>query len=113
MTAQVVATRGDLEPGESLRLELETDEGAPIEVALVYAEDGNYYAIEDVCSHGAVALSDGEVEGTSIECWLHGSTFDLKTGKPQTLPATQPVATFPIIFDGNSILIDVDARSNA
>ncbi len=44
--------------------------------------------MSDVCSHGQVSLSDGEVEGETIECWLHGSRFDLRTGMPLALPAT-------------------------
>jgi 3-phenylpropionate/trans-cinnamate dioxygenase ferredoxin component len=61
------------------------------------ARDGDeLFAVEDICSHAAVALSEGEVEGCTLECWLHGSRFDLRTGKPTGLPATEPVATFPV-----------------
>lgn len=109
MSAQVVAQRGDLEPGETLRLELEAVDGSLVEVALVRAEDGEYYAISDICSHGQVSLSEGEVDGTSIECWLHGSTFDLRTGRPEALPATRPVPTYPVTYDGEQVLVDVDS----
>jgi 3-phenylpropionate/trans-cinnamate dioxygenase ferredoxin component len=108
MTAQVVAERDDLEPGETLRLELDAADGSLVEVALVRAEDGEYYAIGDVCTHGQVSLSEGEVDGTSIECWLHGSTFDLKTGEPESLPAIRPVPTYPVSYDGDQVLIDID-----
>ncbi|GAB2595004.1 non-heme iron oxygenase ferredoxin subunit [Pseudactinotalea suaedae] len=108
MTAQVVAERDDLEPGETLRLELDAADGSLVEVALVRAEDGEYYAIGDVCTHGQVSLSEGEVDGTSIECWLHGSTFDLKTGQPESLPAIRPVPTYPVSYDGDQVLIDID-----
>lgn len=108
MSAQVVAERDDLEPGETLRLELDAVDGSLVEVALVRAEDGEYYAISDVCSHGQVSLSEGEVDGTSIECWLHGSTFDLKTGQPESLPATRPVPTYPVSYDGEQVLVDID-----
>jgi 3-phenylpropionate/trans-cinnamate dioxygenase ferredoxin subunit len=54
------------------------------------------FALQDLCSHAAVALSEGEVEDCRIECWLHGSHFDLRTGKPTSFPATEPVATFPV-----------------
>jgi 3-phenylpropionate/trans-cinnamate dioxygenase ferredoxin subunit len=54
------------------------------------------FAVEDTCSHAAVALSEGEVEDCTVECWLHGSKFDLRTGKPTGLPATEAVATFPV-----------------
>jgi len=113
MTAQVVASREDLEPGETLRLELDGPDGSLVEVALVRAEDGEYYAINDVCSHGQVSLSEGEVEGTTLECWLHGSTFDLRTGRPTGLPATRAVPTYPVTYDGDDVLVDVDVQINA
>ncbi|HEX5542739.1 MAG TPA: non-heme iron oxygenase ferredoxin subunit [Micromonospora sp.] len=72
------------------------------EVAIVHADDGNYYAIYDECSHQAVPLSEGEVEGCTLECWLHGSRFDLRTGQPTGPPAVQPVPVYPIeIRDGD------------
>jgi 3-phenylpropionate/trans-cinnamate dioxygenase ferredoxin component len=59
-------------------------------------EGPEVFAIENLCSHAAVALSEGEVEDCTVECWLHGSRFDLRSGKPTGLPATEPVATFPV-----------------
>ena len=74
------------------------------------------FAIQDQCSHAAVALSEGEVvsDGVScqIECWLHGSMFDLRTGKPTNLPATEPVATFPVEVRGTDVYVDVDTTLN-
>ena len=52
--------------------------------------------------------ADGEVDGCTIECWLHGSTFDLRTGKPLALPATKPVPVYPVTVDGDRVLVDVD-----
>jgi 3-phenylpropionate/trans-cinnamate dioxygenase ferredoxin subunit len=76
-----------------------------VEIAVVHAEDGNFYAIRDECSHAAVALSEGEVDGCTLECWLHGSRFDLRTGKPTGLPATEPVPVYPVeIRDGDIYL---------
>jgi 3-phenylpropionate/trans-cinnamate dioxygenase ferredoxin component len=72
-----------------------------LEIALVHAEDGNFYAIRDECSHAAIPLSEGEVDGCTLECWLHGSRFDLRTGEPTGLPATVPVPVFPVeVNDG-------------
>ena len=66
-----------------------------LEVAV--ARDGDdVYAVQDLCTHAAVALSEGDVADCTVECWLHGSAFDLRTGKPTSLPATEPVATFPV-----------------
>jgi len=71
------------------------------ELAVVHAEDDNFYAIHDMCSHAAVPLSQGEVDGCTLECWLHGSRFDLRTGEPTGLPATEPVPVYPVeIRDG-------------
>jgi 3-phenylpropionate/trans-cinnamate dioxygenase ferredoxin subunit len=67
------------------------------EYDVAVARDGDeLFAIQDLCSHAAVALSEGEVADCTVECWLHGSRFDLRTGKPTGLPATEPVATFPV-----------------
>lgn len=79
------------------------------------------FALQDLCSHAEVALSDGEVNdtegGATIECFLHGSCFDLRTGKPTSLPATEPVATFPIEVrqdsDGTvAVYVDTDSTLN-
>ncbi len=80
-------------------------DGTPI--ALVHGEDGQFYAAYDECSHAAVALSEGEVDGCTLECWLHGSRFDLRTGRPLTLPAYLPVDTFPVVVEDGMIKVDV------
>jgi 3-phenylpropionate/trans-cinnamate dioxygenase ferredoxin component len=75
------------------------------QVAIVHAEDGNFYAVYDECSHAAIPLSEGEVDGCTLECWLHGSRFDLRTGEPTGLPATEPVPVYPVeIRDGDIYL---------
>ena len=80
---------------------------------LAIARDGDeVFALQDLCSHAEVALSDGEVEGGTIECFLHGSCFDLRTGKPTSLPATEPVATFPIEVRGTDVYVDVENTLN-
>ena len=79
------------------------------DIALVRCEEG-IFAIGNRCSHADVELSEGEVEGCSLECWLHGSQFDLRTGKPLTPPAIQPVPTFTVVIEGDGdaarVLID-------
>lgn len=71
-------------------------------VAVVHGEDGGFYAAYDECSHAQVPLSEGEVEGCTLECWLHGSRFDLRTGKPSGPPATEPVPVYPTeVSDGD------------
>ncbi|TQK70991.1 MULTISPECIES: non-heme iron oxygenase ferredoxin subunit [unclassified Nocardioides] len=77
------------------------------------ARDGDeVFALQDLCSHAAVQLSEGEVADCTIECWLHGSTFDLRTGKPTSLPATEPVATFPVEVRDGDIYVDVTTTLN-
>lgn len=67
---------------------------------LVIVRDGdNVYALEDRCSHAEVALSDGDVSGCEIECYLHGATFDARTGEATSLPATEPVRTYPVTIE--------------
>ena len=108
MSAQLACLVTDVPVGATLRVELEAESGK-VDVAVVRAEDGAWHAISDVCSHGAVSLSDGEVEGSTIECWLHGSRFDLFTGAPTGLPAIRPVPVYPLTVDGERVLVDVDA----
>ncbi|QAY62392.1 non-heme iron oxygenase ferredoxin subunit [Xylanimonas allomyrinae] len=90
-------------------VELDGLDGAAVPVAVVRDGDGGYHALSDICSHGAVSLSDGEVTGCLVECWLHGSQFDLRTGKPVQLPAIKPVPVYPVTIDGENVLVDVDA----
>jgi 3-phenylpropionate/trans-cinnamate dioxygenase ferredoxin subunit len=77
-------------------------EGTP--VAVVRAE-GGLYALHDVCSHAEVALSEGEVYDHTIECWLHGSCFDVRTGEPTGPPATTPVPVYPVKIEGDDIYV--------
>ena len=72
---------------------------------------GDLYAIRDVCSHADVALSEGDVEDGTIECWLHGSRFELSTGRPTSLPANRPVPVYPVTTDGDEILVDLQRPS--
>ena len=90
------------EPGGVWRVEVE---GEPI--AIIGTDDGDLWAaISDVCSHAEVALSDGEIEGSTVECWLHGSRFDIRTGKPLGPPATRSVPVYAIKFDGDDVYVD-------
>jgi 3-phenylpropionate/trans-cinnamate dioxygenase ferredoxin component len=73
-------------------------------VALVRA-GGEIFALHDVCSHEEVPLSEGEVYDHTVECWLHGSCFDLRTGEPTGPPATTPVATYPVKVDGGDVYV--------
>ncbi len=74
-------------------------------VSIVRAEDGSVHCIDDECTHGKVSLSEGEVEGCEIECWLHGSRFNLVTGKPTCLPATVPVVVHRVEVTDGEVLV--------
>ena len=93
-----------------------TDEALGVTIGaydVALARNGDeFFAIQDLCSHAAVALSEGEVDDCTIECWLHGSRFDLRTGKPTGLPATEPVATFPIEIREDAVFIDTTTTLN-
>ena len=78
-------------------------------IAIVNLGEEGFRAIDAICSHAHYFLDEGEVDvdfGT-IECPKHGSTFDLNTGKPITLPATQPVERFDLKVEGDDVLIEV------
>lgn len=106
---RVCATE-DVPKGTAISVDVD---GTP--VAVVHAEDGTVHAIHDECSHAQVALSEGEIDGCTLECWLHGSRFDLRTGAPTGLPATEPVPVYPVeVRDGDvyvSLTNDLGERS--
>ena len=79
--------------------------GKPICIA---RSQGEVFALSDICSHADVALSEGDVEDGTIECWLHGSRFDLRTGEPTGLPANRPVPTYPVTVEGDDVLVKME-----
>jgi 3-phenylpropionate/trans-cinnamate dioxygenase ferredoxin subunit len=89
MTAQKVLNLSDLEQDTAVRVEID---GVPIAVVLD--------------SNGDISLSEGFVEGETLECWAHGSAFSLRTGRPLNLPAYEPVPVYDVTIDGDDILID-------
>jgi 3-phenylpropionate/trans-cinnamate dioxygenase ferredoxin subunit len=91
----------DVAPGEALAVDVDGTG-----VAVVHSGE-DWYAVDDECSHAAIPLSEGDIEGCEIECWLHGSRFDLRTGKPSGPPATEPVAVYPVKVEGEDVLVDV------
>jgi 3-phenylpropionate/trans-cinnamate dioxygenase ferredoxin subunit len=105
MTYQKACDESDLQEDTPLRVVLDE-----IPVTLVRTE-GDVYAINDVCSHANVSLSEGEVEDCAIECWLHGSRFDLRTGRPSGPPANQPVPVYPVKIDGGAVYVEVNQES--
>ena len=77
------------------------------EICLAHAEDGNFYAIDDECTHESFLLSLGELFELDVECPQHGSRFNLKTGKVTGLPAVIPTRTYPVTVEGKDIFVEV------
>jgi 3-phenylpropionate/trans-cinnamate dioxygenase ferredoxin component len=94
----------DLPPGAMKMVEWED-----LEIG-VFNCNGEILAIEDRCSHDNGTLVEGTLdqENCTVECPRHGSEFDLRTGKPITLPAYVPVETFSVIVDGDQIKVEVE-----
>jgi 3-phenylpropionate/trans-cinnamate dioxygenase ferredoxin subunit len=81
-------------------------------IAIARTEDGSVHAVDDTCTHANVSLSEGELDGCTLECWLHGSRFDLLTGEPSGPPATVPVAVYPVKIDGDEVYVAVSSPKN-
>jgi 3-phenylpropionate/trans-cinnamate dioxygenase ferredoxin subunit len=96
-----VCSLADVPDEGALAVEIED---TPVAVVRV-GED--VFALRDVCSHAEVALSEGEVYDNTIECWLHGSCFDLRSGKPTNPPATQPVPTYRVKIEGDDVYVSL------
>ncbi|GAA3398220.1 bifunctional 3-phenylpropionate/cinnamic acid dioxygenase ferredoxin subunit [Cryptosporangium minutisporangium] len=90
-----VCRLAELPRGESHRLELTPP------ISVFHTEDGELYALDDTCTHQDASLADGWIEGCAVECPLHASRFDLRTGAPEGLPAKVPVRTHEVlVVDG-------------
>ena len=68
--------------------------------------DDEIFAIDDTCSHSDASLSEGDVTGAKIECWLHGAEFDLRTGVALTLPAVIALKTYPVRIEEDLVTIE-------
>ena len=102
-----VGKANDVPEGEARRFVADR-----VEVAVANVGDGRFFAVDDICSHAEASLSEGEVDvdDETIECPRHGSTFDLNTGRPLSLPATAQVPTFPVTVEDGRILIELEDR---
>jgi 3-phenylpropionate/trans-cinnamate dioxygenase ferredoxin component len=74
---------------------------------------GEIFALRDVCSHAEVPLSEGEVYDHTVECWLHGSCFDVRTGVPTGPPASEPVPAYPVKIDGDDVYVSLTAKKES
>jgi 3-phenylpropionate/trans-cinnamate dioxygenase ferredoxin subunit len=91
----------DLREGVGLKVEIDEHRIA------VFLVDGSVFAIGDRCSHAEASLAEGEVFDHEVECPRHGSTFDLTTGYPQSLPATKPVPTYAVSVEDGDVYVEL------
>ncbi|SEL09213.1 3-phenylpropionate/trans-cinnamate dioxygenase ferredoxin subunit [Blastococcus sp. DSM 46786] len=110
MAFERVCALSDIKETGALRVELAA--GGHVDALAVVRYEGAVYALEDRCSHADVPLTDGDVEtfdgAPTIECFLHGSCFDLRTGEPTNLPATEPVPVYPVRVEGEDVYVDTE-----
>lgn len=103
MTTVDLCALDELEPGSARRFDV-----AGARLTVVRLGD-DVYVIGDRCTHQDVSLSEGEVDpdACTIECWKHGSQFDLRTGKPLSLPATKPAPVYDVRVVDGRVLVEV------
>lgn len=97
---QTVAKVGSVKPGGVLGVSVGRKQIALFNV------DGEYFATDDTCTHDFESLSGGELDGDQVECPAHGAMFDVKTGKVTSLPATLPLATYPVRIEGEDVQVE-------
>lgn len=97
----LLCRRSELQSGQARRFDV-----GPHRIALVRIDD-EFYAIGDRCSHEDYSLAEGEVwvDERELECPQHGSTFDLASGEPCTLPATKPVPVYEVEVEGDDVAV--------
>lgn len=109
MALEKVLDLDDLPVGHACKVDVG---GEPI--CLVRLDEQTVKAVHDTCSHQQYSLSEGWVDDNSIECNLHGSTFDLDTGQPQSLPAVKPIPVYACAVQDGAIWVDeADQRNDA
>jgi 3-phenylpropionate/trans-cinnamate dioxygenase ferredoxin component len=99
-----VGRAADLPPGSVTQVEV----GGHL-VALANV-DGQFYAIDDTCTHEEASLSEGGLLSEIVVCPKHGSRFNVKTGRVLSLPAVRSVAVYPVRVEGGDVLISPDAQ---
>ncbi|KQX06865.1 MULTISPECIES: non-heme iron oxygenase ferredoxin subunit [unclassified Leifsonia] len=101
MSAQRICAVDELEANQAVKVDIDG-----VAMAVVKDDSGAVFAIGDTCTHGDISLSEGFVEDDTLECWAHGSKFSLRTGKPLSLPAYDPVPVYQVEIRDGDIYID-------
>jgi 3-phenylpropionate/trans-cinnamate dioxygenase ferredoxin subunit len=94
------ARTGDVEPGTVRVIEIDGRS-----LCLGLTEDGEWGAIDNVCTHDGGTLGEGELDDTGVECPRHGARFDLFTGRVLALPAVRPVSAYETAVDGDAVMV--------
>lgn len=100
-----LCSTAEVAPGGALKVE------AGDRAFAVFNVDGVFYAIDDHCTHGPGSLSEGYLDGFVIECNFHNGAFDIRTGEVVSPPCMIPVRTYPVVIEGDDVLIDAPAPS--
>jgi len=98
-----LCARHEVDPGTARRYDVDGHRIAVVRI------DDEFFAIGDTCSHEDYSLSEGEVlpDECEIECWKHGSVFDLRTGEPCSLPATKPVPVYTVHVQADDVVVEL------
>ncbi|MGB7817391.1 MAG: non-heme iron oxygenase ferredoxin subunit [Ornithinibacter sp.] len=80
-------------------------------VTIVRTDAGEVHCVDDTCTHANVSLAEGELDDCTLECWLHGSRFDLRTGEPSGPPAIVPIAVHTVRIEGDDVLVALSEES--
>ena len=99
-----IAQLCDIPPGG--RIVVAVDD---VEIAVFNVDNEQLYAVEDICSHDGGPLSEGALlEGVQVECPRHGARFDIRTGRALTMPAFEPIASFPVVVRGDDVFLNME-----
>lgn len=89
-------------PGQMIRVD--QPEVPPL---AVYNLDGEFYVTSNICTHNIALLTDGYLEGDTVECPLHGGCFNVKTGAPTSFPCEKPLQTYPCVVEGSFLYVEI------
>jgi nitrite reductase/ring-hydroxylating ferredoxin subunit len=102
MAKHFVVNAQDMKPGSLLQVDV-----AGMMLCVARTEEGEFFAIPDSCTHEDYPLSDGEIVDECVECPVHGSLFNLRTGEVTGLPAFVPTKALPVELDGDGVYVEL------
>lgn len=99
----VVAKDGDIGDGEAIKVDRSVT-GTEDDIAVFY-DGGEYFALDDTCSHATASLSEGWIEGGEVECPMHSGRFCLKSGEVLSMPATVNAKTHRVVMENGDVIL--------